>query len=609
VTKGTFTDHLAKLELVLQRLSDAGLRINLPKCSFGTTELEYLGYWLTPTGVKPIPKKVEAIKRLEPPKNLKQLRSFLGMINYYRDMWKQRSHILAPLTALTKLKPRDKFRWEEEEQAAFEKAKAAITADVMLSFPGFTKPFDIHTDASEYQLGAVISQGRKPIAFYSRKLSGAQQRYTTGERELLSVVETLREYRNILLGHEIRVFTDHKNNVEPTTKHASNRVQRWRLFIEEFAPAFFYLKGEDNPVADALSRLDRRSDTGDDEKYWTSHEELSWIWSKVSVDTQQRKEFCGMATVLATAEADFLSFVNDEEEICMSSKEEILLLDDLGSVGSDYPLRARVIALEQQRDAWLQRAIPRHPTYFQRKIVEGTELVLFHKMIYIPVSLRERVLAWYHDNLCHPGTKRTERTIRMHLIWPGLSESVETYVKRCPICQTCKATRPKYGHLPLPERELHPWHTVCVDLVGPLTVMASDGKERVLNALTMADPSTGWFEIVEASDKKALTVAKLFDLTWLCRYPRPVRVIHDHGSEFIGDEFVELLQSYGIASVPTTVNNPQANFVERVHQTLWNMLRSQELTTYEFPESKPWDELLGKCAWAIRSTAHLVMDT
>jgi hypothetical protein len=316
-----------------------------------------------------------------------------------------------------------------------------------------------------------------------------------------------------------------------------------------------------------------------------------------------------MATVLATAEADFLSFVNDEEEICMSSKEEILLLDDLGSVGSDYPLRARVIALEQQRDAWLQRAIPRHPTYFQRKIVEGTELVLFHKMIYIPVSLRERVLAWYHDNLCHPGTKRTERTIRMHLIWPGLSESVETYVKRCPICQTCKATRPKYGHLPLPERELHPWHTVCVDLVGPLTVMASDGKERVLNALTMADPSTGWFEIVEASDKKALTVAKLFDLTWLCRYPRPVRVIHDHGSEFIGEEFVELLQSYGIASVPTTVNNPQANFVERVHQTLWNMLRSQELTTYEFPESKPWDELLGKCAWAIRSTAHLVTDT
>jgi hypothetical protein len=73
--------------------------------------------------------------------------------------------------------------------------------------------------------------------------------------------------------------------VLPTTKHASNRVQRWRLIIEEFAPAFFYLKGEDNPVADALSRLDRRSDTGDDEKYWTDREELSWIWSKVSVDT------------------------------------------------------------------------------------------------------------------------------------------------------------------------------------------------------------------------------------------------------------------------------------------------------------------------------------
>ena len=132
--------------------------------------------------------------------------------------------------------------------------------------------------------------------------------------------------------------------------------------------------------------------------------------------------------------------------------------------------------------------------------------------------------------------------------------------------------------------------------------------ELSLTALTMADPSTGWFEIVEVPDKTSRTVAELFDRTWLCRYPRPVGCTHDHGSEFFGSEFSELLTSYGIESKPTTVHNPQANFVERVHQTLENMLRTCELERYEFPEQDPWAAILAKCCWAIRSTVHLVLD-
>jgi RNase H-like domain found in reverse transcriptase len=124
---------------------------------------------------------------------------------------------------------------------------------VMLAYPDFNKPFEIHTDASHYQLGAVISQGGKPIAFYSRKLNPAQTRYTTTERELLSIVETLKEYRNILLGHQIEVFTDHKNLVYKTFN--TERVMRWRLIIEEFGPKLTYIKGASNIVADALSRM------------------------------------------------------------------------------------------------------------------------------------------------------------------------------------------------------------------------------------------------------------------------------------------------------------------------------------------------------------------
>ena len=159
--------------------------------------------------------------------------------------------MLAPLASLTSTKA--KWSWGQQQEIAFQMAKKIIAKEVMLAYPDFSLPFEIHTDASHYQLGAVISQQGRPIAFYSRKLNPAQTRYTTTERELLSIVETLKEYRNILLGHEIEVFTDHKNLVYKTFN--TERVMRWRLIIEEFGPKLTYIKGESNVVADALSRM------------------------------------------------------------------------------------------------------------------------------------------------------------------------------------------------------------------------------------------------------------------------------------------------------------------------------------------------------------------
>ena len=172
VTKDTYTHHLECLEKVLERISSANLRINITKCTFATSELEYLGYWVTREGIRPLASKVEAIQHLQPPKTLKQLRSFLGLVNHYRDMWKRRSHMLAPLTEVTKVPKGSKaFKWGPEQDKAFQTVKQVISENVLLRFPDFQKPFDIHTDASDYQLGAVISQEGKPIVFYCRKLT------------------------------------------------------------------------------------------------------------------------------------------------------------------------------------------------------------------------------------------------------------------------------------------------------------------------------------------------------------------------------------------------------------------------------------------------------
>jgi hypothetical protein len=187
ITRRTHEEHLDHLDQVLTRLSEAGLKVNASKSFFCRSELEYLGYWINREGVRPTNKKVDAILKLEHPTTRKQLWSFIGMVNYYRDMWPARSKVLAPLTAVTSAKV--KWSWDPIHANCFEIMKKNIARATLLTYPDFSKPFEIHTDASKVQVGACISQGGRPsIAFYSRKLKPAQTKYTTaGEQELLSI--------------------------------------------------------------------------------------------------------------------------------------------------------------------------------------------------------------------------------------------------------------------------------------------------------------------------------------------------------------------------------------------------------------------------------------
>jgi len=188
LTRGTFSDHLKKLELVLRRLQRAGLKVNIRKSFFVCSQLECLGCWIARNRIKPVYDKVKAIMKIAKPKNRKELQSFIGAVNCYRDMWIRRSLVLATLAALTS--KTTKWKWEPQHQKAFAMAKKVIAKETLLAYPDFNKPFQIHTDASHCQLGAVVSQEGKPIAFHSRKLNPAQTRYTTAERELLNIVVT-----------------------------------------------------------------------------------------------------------------------------------------------------------------------------------------------------------------------------------------------------------------------------------------------------------------------------------------------------------------------------------------------------------------------------------
>jgi len=546
ISNGSFEEHLQQLGKVLQRLRRAGLKINAEKSSFFAPEIEYLGYLLTKDGIKPVQKKIQAVLDLQPPTTLKELRSFLGMVQFYRDMWKQRSHILAPLTDLVGL-GKKKIKWESKHQDSFDRIKKVLAKETILNYPKFDRPFDIHTDASDRQLGAVISQDGKPLAFYSRKLSSAQRNYTTTEQELLSIVGTLKEFRNILLGQIIKVHTDHKNLVHESELKTSQRVMRWRLLLEEFGPEIVYIKGPKNVVADALSRLPKQGDIVDD------------------------------------VEA-ILPFASKDEGI--------------------FPIQLQLIQNSQSKDRSLRKRLKDNPNHYKKQAIENVQVITYKDRIFVPKELRNRTLNWYHHYLCHPGRDRMYKTMAATLYWDNMETDVSKFTKTCPTCQRFKKSKKKYGKLPPKEVTMTPWETVCIDLVGPYTVTDRSGNDRILNAMTFVDPATGWFEIAEIPDKTSARISQIFNSTWLARYPRPRKVIFDNGNEFKKD-FLPLLKDFSIKPTPTTIKNPQANAIlERVHQVLGDMLRTKNLQQYDFDALDPWNDILASVAWAIRSTHH-----
>ena len=144
-------------------------------------------------------------------------------------------------------------------QKAFDAIKAALARDVLLAYLTYGEIFEIYTDASKQQLRATIMQNNQPIAFFSRKLSKTQMKYSVTELELLSIVECLKDFKGMLWGQQIKVYTDHKNLVQDTLGLSSDHVYHWQLLLEEFSPNIVYIKGIDNTVADTISCLEYNS--------------------------------------------------------------------------------------------------------------------------------------------------------------------------------------------------------------------------------------------------------------------------------------------------------------------------------------------------------------
>jgi hypothetical protein len=257
----TLEDHERHLRLALQRLREQRLCAKLSKSALCQTEVEFLGHYVGRDGLRVMEDKIEAVRDWPVPTTMRELRAFLGLAGYYRRFVKGFSEIALSLTELTRNATHQRLQWGARQQLAFIELKRALQSTPVLALPDPTLPFVVNCDASGYAVGAVLQQDRgsglQPVAFLSKKLTGAESRYPVHEQELLAIITALTTWRHYLSGTAVpvRVRTDHKSLIHfQTQPMLSGRQTRWLETLADYDYVIEYVKGEENGVADALSR-------------------------------------------------------------------------------------------------------------------------------------------------------------------------------------------------------------------------------------------------------------------------------------------------------------------------------------------------------------------
>ncbi|KYO45131.1 hypothetical protein Y1Q_0007420 [Alligator mississippiensis] len=260
----TWAHHKQALRTILSELRQASLTANPQKCTLAKRETKYLGFLVGRGTIRPLADKVEMVRNFPATQNCRQLRSFLGLTNYYRRFVPYFAELTAPLMAALKGRRNGPVKWTEEMEQSFGKLKQALCEDVIMHVPNFRKTFILQTDASETAVGAVLTQEEegieRPIVYASRKLSAAERRYATIEQECLAIRWAVDHFRYYLMSREFKLVTDHASLRWLSTAKTDNaRITRWALALQPYKFQIVFRPGKSNTVTDFLSRCDSKN--------------------------------------------------------------------------------------------------------------------------------------------------------------------------------------------------------------------------------------------------------------------------------------------------------------------------------------------------------------
>lgn len=253
VFSSSIEEHTKHLSIVLQKLKENNIAINVEKSNLYSNEVKYLGVKLNSEGMRPDTSRIKEIEEYKMPKNRKQTQKLLGYINWFRPFLQNLSIRICPITEKLQKKHKD-FVWTDDDTKTVTRIFFEIKETTLLCYPDTTKEFILETDASENGMGAVLKQHRKLIGLFSRKFTSPQTRYTVTEKEFLAVITALEYFKNIIFGSKITIITDHANLINNVVPFSS-RTQMWKILFEQYNYKLVYRKGEENTAADYLSRV------------------------------------------------------------------------------------------------------------------------------------------------------------------------------------------------------------------------------------------------------------------------------------------------------------------------------------------------------------------
>ena len=547
----SFDDCLENLEKVLKRCIETNLVLNWEKCHFMVTKGIVLGHIVSEEGMQVDKAKIDVISDLPPPKNLKDIRSFLGHAGFYRRFIKDFSSIARPMCNL--LGKDVPFEWNNECQVAFEKLKSLLTTAPIMQSPDWTLPFELMCDASDYAIGAVLGQRRdkKPhvISYASRTLDGAQMNYSTTEKELLAIVFALDKFRSYLVGSPIICFTDHAAlKYLFSKKDAKARLIRWILLLQEFDISIKDKKGVENVVADHLSRLTFDHDHIDPipirecfpDEHLFQMSTLPW--------------YADVVNYLVTGEFPPQWSSQDRERMRVMGR----------SFFFDDPYLFKHCA-----DQVIRRCVPNEE---------------------IP-----SVLSFCHEQACggHFSSQKTAfKVLQCGFYWPTLFKDANSYCKSCHRCQLLgKVT--KRNMMPLsPILTIEVFDCWGIDFMGPFT--NSNKFEYILVAV---DYVSKWVEAIATRTNDHKVVLKFLREHILARFGTPKAIISDQGVHFCNAPFEALMGRYGITHKTSTTYHPQTNGqAELANREIKGIL---EKTVN--PSRKDWPSRLIDALWAYRT--------
>ena len=604
-----FDEHIKKLRLVFEKLSHYGLKVNPKKCQLLMKSLVYLGHKISENGIEVDPSKFEVIRNWKVPTTVKEVKSFLGFLGFYRRFIKNFSQIAAPLIELTKNDSKSKVKWNDNCQVAFNDLKEKLMSKVVLSFVDFDKPFFLEIDASLNGLGAILSQehegSRRPIAFASRRLHKGEvptTEFSSKRLEFLALKWAITEkFKEYFYFQKVIVLTDSDPlSYLKRTKILNSHDVRWAAQLNQFNYEIKYRPGKYNRGADMLSRK--------------TDQNVNTVCDDYDSDCSEN----------AVAFGNFVTNFENEPNSYVSKND---VVDFKNSVNSNFKVDHSIISfdefkLKQHTDDCINNFLfyfasdldENHIKQFEptlRKMLSIKENfvvkdgLLYYKSqlhnaidvfrIVVPKSLVSKVLYFIHDFFGHQGITRTLSLAEERYFWVGMTKDITEYIKACDRCTRAKS----------PSRKIvTPMESVVAS--RPLEILALDfivvekSSDNFENILVITDIFTKFTQAVPCKDQTAETTAKVLIREWFNKYGICAQIHSDQGTNFQSELMKQIYKLYNIDKSKTCRYTPRCNGqCERFNRTMLSLLR-----TLENKHKRKWTQYLQELVFVYNCTPH-----